>query len=95
MAKTPITTPVTGFHQETNQFIIDTPIGTTGEYIEIHHKRKLINGEFEEKNITLQDFYDNWDNFKNNNAFMYHGRPNTARNEVLSNQVKFWYDPNF
>ena len=38
---------------------------------------------------NLLDFFKNWEDFKANNAFMYHG--NVAFDQILPVQVKFWY----
>lgn len=42
--------------------------------------------------FSLTNFYDNWKNFKQNNAFFYYGRQTPGNNRL---QIKLWYDPNF
>ena len=42
----------------------------------------------EENKCTLQDFFDNWINFKKNNTFVYYGEGNPT--DQLP--IKVWYD---
>ena len=38
---------------------------------------------------TLLDFFENWEDFKAHNAFMYYG--DLTDGQSLDSQVKFWY----
>ena len=40
------------------------------------------------KRCTLQDFFNNWQNFKENNAFVYYGTEDPTEQE----SIKVWYD---
>ena len=41
-----------------------------------------------QQKCTLQDFFDNWQQFKENNAFVYYGE----EDPTLQESIKIWWD---
>lgn len=66
-----------------------TTTNYTGKFSVISDNVQMQDGNTK---FTLNNFYDNWKHFKQNNAFFYHGS-GIPGNEKL--QIKLWYNPNY
>lgn len=82
--QTELPNPILQVTQERNGVEYIGKFGADAEHIKIELKDNSNNVILA---CNLLDFFKNWEDFKANNAFMYHGE-----NRNLSDQVKFWYD---
>lgn len=90
----PLSNPVLQVKQERKDSNRDSKnfigeFGAKAENIQITLEDNSTNPATIIEQCSLLDFFKNWEDFKTNNAFMYHGK---ATN--LENQVKFWYGDN-